>query len=273
MDSCDHSQSNCAIYTGRLLGSDTASATEVFEMVEKWLATQNGSLLSGTLSVDPDCPLRLPSPSDTACSFVMSNSANESSNNDDSSVQEVIQMLAIGIGSGLGVIICVVISCACVCAFRKKIRKNKPSSSDNGLSEERHYSVVVERNPSYSRHRGKMVGPIQKTVFNGGHLDLAALSSTNTLSSESPYSYTSLKPPSRQADERTKANQSQGMIHLTVEQPPMITARHSQASNNEYVINGLLSPVDSNNSDNNHSTFHPIPVSPLNTRGVYLSVS
>ena len=33
MDMCD-SQTNCAIYTGRLLGSDTASATEVFKMVE-----------------------------------------------------------------------------------------------------------------------------------------------------------------------------------------------------------------------------------------------
>ena len=273
IDSCGHSQSNCAIYTGRLLGSDTASATEVFEMIEEWLATQNGSLLSGTLRVDPDCPLRLLSPSDTACSSVMSNSANESSDNDDTQVEEIIQMLAIGIGSGLAIIICAVISCVCVYAMRKKIRKNKPSSSNTEDNEQRHYSVIVERNPSYNRHRGKMIGPIQRTVFNSGHLDAAALPSTDTLNSENPYSYTSLKPPSRRADVKTTANESQGMTHLTVEQPPMISARHSQTSNNEYVINGLLSPVDNYNSDNDNSTFHPTPVSPLNTRGVYLSVS
>ena len=280
MESCD-SQSNCAIYTGRLLGSDTASATEVFEMVGDWLATQNGSLLNGTLSIDPDCPLQRLSPSDAACSTVLSNSE-EVNRSDDNDIQviEVIQMLAIGMGSGIAIIICSLISCACVCALHKKMKKKNTSSDtkSNVLSytppeddQQRHYSVIVERNPSYNRHRGKMVGPIQKTIFDGGHLEA---SSIDTLNSDSPYAYTSLKTVSRQADPVT-SNQSQVMTHLTVEQPAVLPPRHSQASNNEYVINGLLSPVDSHSSEeNNNSTFYPAtPVAPLNSRGVYLSVS
>ena len=278
MDSCD-SQSNCAIYTGRLLGSDTASASEVFEMVEDWLTTQNGSLLNGTLSIDPDCPLQRLSPSDTACSSVLSNSDN------DRRVIEVIQMLAIGTGSGFAIIICSLITCICVCALHKKMKKKTTSSDTESKvlsytppedDQQRHYSVIVERNPSYNRHRGKMVGPIQKTIFNGGRLEAAAAaSSMDTLDSDTLYAYTSLKTTSRQADSVT-ANPSQVMTHLTVEQPTMIPPRHSQTSNNEYVINGLLSPVDSHsseNSENNNSTFYPTPVSPLNGRGVYLSVS
>ena len=285
MDSCDGSQSNCAIYTGRLLGSDTASATEVFEMVEDWLATQNGSLLDGTLSVDPDCPLQRLSPSDAACSSVLS-SSEEVSRPNDNRFLEVIQMLAIGIGSGLAIIICSLISCVCVCALHKKISKKKTTSSDTESKvlsytppeddQQRHYSVIVERNPSYNRHHGKMIRPIQKTIFNGGHLEAAEVAfNTDTLNSDNPYDYTSLKTASRQADPVT-GNESQAMTHLTVEQPTMIPPRYSQTSNNEYVINGLLSPVDSHSShsnENNNSTFHPTPVSPLHGRGVYLSVS
>ena len=122
MDSCDHSQSNCAIYTGRLLGSDTASATGVFEMVEEWLATQNGSLLNGTLSVDPDCPLRLLSPSDRACSiYTWKNISSPWDNVDDNTSELTLaQLLLITVASGvITVIICsiIIVSALCVCVY------------------------------------------------------------------------------------------------------------------------------------------------------------
>ena len=281
MDMCD-SQTNCAIYTGRLLGSDTASVTEVFKMVEDWLATQNGSLLNGELSVDPDCPLRRSSPSDSACSSTTSNSEAQNTSNDNTEAIEVIKMLAIGLGSGLAIIICSCVSCAFVCLLRKKLRKNNSSDTESKVLsytpsqdiQQRHHSVVVERNPSYNRHHRKAIGPIQRTIFNGGHIE-AAVPSTDTLESENPYAYTSLKHITRQAGP-VVANQSQGMAHLTVE-PPTLPPRHSQASNNEYVINGLLSPVDGNSSRvNENSSFHPTPVSPVsphNSQGNYLSIS
>ena len=281
MDTCADSKSNCAIYTGRLLGSDTASATEVFEMVEEWLAIQNGSLMTGTLSVDPNCTLRRLSPSDPACSPVTSNEQNSS--NSDDRVIEVIQMLAIGIGSGFAIVACSLICCACVCLLRKKIiKKNSSSDTESKVLsytpsqdiQQRHLSVVVERNPSYNHHHRKVIRPIQKTIFNGGRLEAKAItaSSTDTLNSENPYAYTSLKPIPRQPNPAT-ANQSQVMAHLTVELPTL-PARHSQTSNNEYVINGLLSPEHVNNGNHSdNSTVHPIPLSPDNSQGHYLYIN
>ena len=278
-DLCD-SQTNCAIYTGRLLGSDTASATEVFEMVENWLATQNGSLLNGALSIDSECPLRRSSPSDSACTSATSNSEEQNSSNDKTEPIEVIQMLAIGFGSGLAIIICSFVSCACVCLIRKKLKNRNSSDTESKVLsytssqdiQQRHHSVVVERNPSYNRHHRKAIGPIQRTIFNGGHVE-AAVPSTDTLNSENPYAYTSLKHISQRTAGPVMANQSQGMAHLTVELPTL-PPRHSQASNNEYVINGLLSPVDGNSSRG--STFYSTPASPVsphNSQGNYLSIS
>ena len=157
-DLCD-SQTNCAIYTGRLLGSDTASATEVFEMVEDWLATQNGSLLNGTLSIDPNCPLRRYSPSDSACSTP--NSSPPSSDDDDDDDKFKAMMLVIIFASALViVIICsgIIICAVCVCRSRKTKRKDLPVSSTASSTQarplvkednERHYSIIVDGNPSY----------------------------------------------------------------------------------------------------------------------------
>ena len=157
MDLCDHSQSNCTIYTGRLLGSDTASATEVFEMVEKWLATQNGSLLNDTLSVDPDCPLRLLSPSDTACS-TWTNISTPRDNADDDDKLTLAKFLVIAVASGvITVIICfiiIIIIALCACRSRKPRKDDFLTSSIYALplvkkDDQRHYSVVVQKNPSY----------------------------------------------------------------------------------------------------------------------------
>ena len=38
MELCDDQQSNCAVYTGRILSSDMATASELFEQVEVWLS-------------------------------------------------------------------------------------------------------------------------------------------------------------------------------------------------------------------------------------------
>ena len=164
IDSCDRSQSNCAIYTGRLLGSDTASATEVFEMVEEWLATQNGSLLNGTLSIDPDCPLRLPSPSDTACStWKKFSSPRDNADDDDTSELTLAQLLVITIASGvITVIICfiVIVSALCVCISHKP-KKDDPLTSSTYAQplvkpdDQRHYSIVVQKNQSYNHSHGK----------------------------------------------------------------------------------------------------------------------
>lgn len=286
MNLCDP-QSNCAIYTGRLLGSDEASATEVFEMVQDWLASQNGSVLNGALSVDPNCPLRRLSPSDAACSALLNNSMEEQEENmssDNRNVIEVIQMLVIGIGSGLAIIVCSLITCVCVRTLHKKIIKKRVSSSETDSkilsymqssdTQQRHYSVIVERNPSYNRHHNKEVGHIQQTIFNGGRLE-ATSTIADTLDHDNHYAYTSLKTTSRQANPAV-VNTSQVMTHLTVEQPGMIPPRHSQTSNNEYVIGELSSSSDGDShKDNNTSTFLPTPtaVSTSNSRGVYLSVS
>ena len=177
VDSCDRSQSNCAIYTGRLLGSDTASATEVFEMVEEWLTTQNGSLLSGTLSVDPNCSLRLLSPSDKVCSTWKNISSTQDDADDDDNSE--LTLLLITVSSG--VIIVILCSIIIVCALCVR-RSRKPKKSDLHTSsietyalplvkqdDERHYSVVVQKNPSYdhsvsSRSHLNHCAEIQNTI-------------------------------------------------------------------------------------------------------------
>ena len=183
VDSCDRSQSNCAIYTGRLLGSDTASATKVFEMVEEWLATQNGSLLNGTLSVDPDCPLRLPSPSDRVCSTWKNISSTQDDADDDDKSE--LTLLLIIVASG--VIIVILCSIIIVCAFCVR-RSRKPKKSDLQMSsietyalplvkqdDERHYSVVVQKNPSYDHSLSTSYlnhcTEIQNTISNGSSID------------------------------------------------------------------------------------------------------
>ena len=160
MDLCD-SQTNCAIYTGRLLGSDTASATEVFEMVEDWLATQNGSLLNGTLSIDPNCPLRRYSPSDSAYSTPNSSPPSNDDDDDDDDDEFKAMMLVIIFASALViVIICsgIIICAVCVCRSRKTKKEDLPMSSNVSSTQaqslvkednERHYSIIVDDNPSY----------------------------------------------------------------------------------------------------------------------------
>ena len=158
MDLCADSKSNCAIYTGRLLGFDDASATEVFEMVEEWLAIQNGSLMNGTLIVDPNCTLRRLSPSDPACSYSIPNNINPpKEENDDDGDNFAIAMVIVGLASALASVITwsIVIICAvCLCRSCKTMKEESISSStypeplvvqDN----ERHYSIIVDGNPSY----------------------------------------------------------------------------------------------------------------------------
>ena len=171
MDLCD-SQTNCAIYTGRLLGSDTASATEVFKMVEDWLATQNGSLLNGELSIDPDCPLRCFSPSDPACSTPNNNPPNDDDDDDDDDNNKLTTVIIIILASSLvTMIICSIIIICVMCACRShKTKKEDPLSSaiytqplvkeDN----ERHYSVIVHKNPSYDWYHGNNVRAEQNSV-------------------------------------------------------------------------------------------------------------
>jgi len=176
-----------------------ATASELFEQVEIWLSAQNGSLFEGALVVDSTCPLRRLSPSDSACS-------NFSDTKDESSDREaisIIKMVGIGFGSGLAIIVCSLLICVCVSISCKR-KRSKPkmltlSESDPNLSpflvDGRHYSIVLDKNPSYNRHHGKVVKPIQMTVFNPGPLEAGENRySTN----ESPYSYTSLRTAQRQ---------------------------------------------------------------------------
>ena len=170
MDLCD-SQTNCAIYTGRLLGSDTASATEVFKMVEDWLATQNGSLLNGELSIDPDCPLRRFSPSDPACSTPNNSPPSDDDDDGNDNDDETMMLIIILASLLVTVIICSIIIICVMCACRsRKTKKEDPLSSsiyaqplvrgDN----ERHYSVIVHDNPSYNRCHGNNVRTQQNSV-------------------------------------------------------------------------------------------------------------
>ena len=168
MDMCD-SQTNCAIYTGRLLGSDTASATEVFKMVEDWLATQNGSLLDGELSIDPDCPLRRFSPSDPACSTPNNSPPSDDDDDDNNKLTTVI--IIILASSLVTVIICSIIIICVMCACRsRKAKKEDPLSSATYAQplvkedNERHYSVIVHDNPSYDQCHGNNVRTKQNSV-------------------------------------------------------------------------------------------------------------
>ena len=159
MDLCANSKSNCVIYTGRLLGSDNASATEVFEMVEEWLAIQNGSLMNGTLSVDPNCTLRRLSPSDPACSYSIPNDINppKDEDDDDDGDNFAIIIVIASLASALVSVITwsIVIICAVYLCRSCKTKKEESISSltypeplvvqDN----ERHYSIIVDGNPSY----------------------------------------------------------------------------------------------------------------------------
>ena len=272
MDLCADSKSNCVIYTGRLLGSDNASATEVFEMVKGWLAIQNGSLMNGTLSVDPNCTLRHFSPSDT-----------NPSNKDDVPIEEnesggvkqkvieSIEMLAVGFGSGFGIIICVVLICVCGFKLRKRTKPNTVTYSENETrltpflqtsdDAQRHYSIVLERNPSYNRYYNNAIKPFYKV--SGMQMEAG---SSDSLTSENPYSYTSLKTVQRQADALVIKQQGEEIAHLTVEQPQRLV---SEGSNNEYVVESLTSSGYYINDDN-VSTFHP---STPNSQEAYLSIS
>ena len=193
MDLCDP-QSNCAIYTGRLLGSDEASATEVFEMVQDWLASQNGSVLNGTLSIDPNCPLRRLSPSDAACSTPMNNVTPPNSNDDQSNIT-LIHVLIISLVSILIVcsIIIIIVCTVCVCRSHgsKKdsliITANSQSSShvqslvvqDN----QRHYSIITQGNPSYDHCHGNDVHTHQNSSLNSELLREVTIVSGNSTGS------------------------------------------------------------------------------------------
>ena len=183
VDSCDCSQSNCAIYTGRLLGSDTASAIEAFEIVKEWLATQNGLLLNGTLSVDPDCPLRLLSPSDTACStWKIISLPRDNADDDNTSELTLAQLLIITVASGvITVIICsiIIVSALCVCISHKPKKDNLLTSSTYAQpqvkqDDQRHYSIVVQKNQSYNHALSKPHqyhnSELQNTYTNGNSI-------------------------------------------------------------------------------------------------------
>ena len=172
IDLCDP-QSNCAIYTGRILGSDTASATQVFKMVEDWLAIQNGSLLNGTLTVDPDCPLRRLSPRDTPCSTPAADSNASPPSNGESS--DLLMLLVISLAGGLltTLICCTVIVCAVCSVCRSRVKKEDLLKSPMyaqplvAQSDQRHYSIVVQGNPSYDKVRSHPNGELQEvTVAN-----------------------------------------------------------------------------------------------------------
>ena len=284
MESCD-SLSNCAIYTGRLLGSDTASATEVFEMVGDWLATQNGSLLNGTLSIDPDCPLQRLSPNDAVCSYPNITSDNTTGGsespveeNEASSGTDGLKMLAVGFASGFAIIICAVLICTGVYKSSKLIKRKKTDALTHIESEERltpflqtpfqqtadvqrHYSVVVERNPSYNRHHNNVIKPC--IISNDRQLEA---SSSDT---ENPYSYTSLKSAQRQAEalgfRQQPQQQDDGITRVTIEQSV------SGSYTNEYVVESLTSSGYYFNEQYTATEFHPS--STPNGHGAYLSVS
>jgi len=149
-------------------------------MVEEWLATQNGSLLNGTLSVDPDCPLRLPSPSDTACStWTNISTPRDNADDDDTSELTLAQLLVITIASGvITVIICfiIIVSALCVCISHKP-KKDDPLTSSTYAQpqvkpdDQRHYSIIVQKNQSYNHSQCKPQrnhsSELQNTYTNG----------------------------------------------------------------------------------------------------------
>ncbi|XP_065905296.1 uncharacterized protein [Dysidea avara] len=286
MELCDDQQSNCAVYTGRILSSDMATASELFEQVEVWLSAQNGSLLNGALAVDSSCPLRHLSPSDSVCSNLSDSEDDSEYETSDQEAIDIIEMVGIGFGIGLvAIIVCSL--CICVCVSKRK--QNKPdtltlANSNPNLSPflvasptDRHYS---ETNPSYNRHHGKVVKPIQKTVFDGGCLEVTSDNDNRYSTNENPYSYTSLKTVQRQADivipeiqipleEDETFNSPKDelpSIHQSVdmEQPN----RTSTVSANDYVVDSLQSSGCYSN-EQELSTFQP----PSYDRETYLSIS
>ena len=287
MELCDNQQSNCAIYTGRILNTEVATASELFEQVEIWLSAQNCSLLEGALAVDSTCPLRRLSPSDSACSDFSDDEDDESS---DSEAIDVVKMVGIGFGSGLAIIVCSLLICVCVSiTFKRKQNKSDSltlSESNPNLSPflvesptGRHYSVVLDRNPSYNRHHGKVVKPIQKTVFNSGHIEATSDGENRYSTNENPYSYTSLKTAQRQADfvipeiqvpleenEPSDSLKDDSSLHLSVDKDQ--TNRVSAVSANDYVVDSLQSSgIYSNGLA--LSTFQPRSYD----REAYLSIS
>ena len=292
MELCDDQQSNCAVYTGRILSSDMATASELFEQVEVWLSAQNGSLLNGALAVDSSCPLRRLSPSDSVCSnFSDSEDDSKDDSEDETSDQEaidIIKMVGIGFGSGFAIVVCSL--CICVCVSKRK--RNKPdtltlSDSNPNLSPflvasptGRHYSIILDTNPSYNHHHGNVVKPIQKTVFDGGRFEVTSDNDNRYSTNENPYSYTSLKTVQRQADigipeiqipleEDETFNSPKDelpSIHQSVdmEQPN----RTSTVSANDCVVDSLQSSGCYSN-EQELSTFEP----PSYDRETYLSIS
>jgi len=271
LELCDDQQPNCAIYTGRILSTDMASSSELLEQVEVWLSAQNGSLLGGALAVDSSCPLRRLSPSDSVCTNFSSSTAEDGTgsetSDDEEGAADILKMIGVGFGSGLAIIICSLLVCVCVGMCCKK-RQSKPdaltmSESNPNLSpflvdspNSRHYSVVLDRNPSYNRHHGKVVKPFQKTVFNGGHLEATSENDNRCSTNENPYSYTSLKTVQRQADmiipeiqttledeiftgAHSPQAQSEVSINLSVEIGQ--SNRASAVSANDYVVDSLQS--------------------------------
>ena len=127
-------------------------------MVEEWLAIQNGSLMNGTLSVDPNCTLRRLSPSDPACSYIIPNDISPPKDEDDDDGDNfAITVVIVGLASALVSVITwsIVIICA-VCLCRSCKTKKEESISSSTYPEplavqdnERHYSIIVHSNPSY----------------------------------------------------------------------------------------------------------------------------
>ena len=156
-------------------------------MVEEWLATQNGSLWNGTLSVDPDCPLRLLSPSDTACSTWKNiSSPRDNADDDDTSELTLAQLLVITIASGvITVIICFIIVVSALCVYiSHKPKKDDPLTSSTYAQlqikqdYQRHYSIIVQKNQSYNHSQGKLhqnhSSELQNTYTNGDSIGLCS---------------------------------------------------------------------------------------------------
>ena len=225
MDTCADSKSNCAIYTGRLLGSDTTSATDVFEMVKEWLAIQNGSLMNGTLSVDPNCTLRRFSPSDPACSYsIPYNISIPKDKDDDDGDNFSIKMAIVGLASALVLVITwsIVIICAVYLCRSCKTKKEESISlstypeplvvHDN----ERHYSVIVHGNPSYDGNNVRVHHELSQKI------ELQEVTVTNGNSSGS------------HAHQPTGMNTDQQLMTQSIYTLPQSESNISETSSNGY---------------------------------------
>ena len=224
MDLCADSKSNCVIYTGRLLGSDTGSATEVFEMVEEWLAIQNGSLMNGTLSVDPNCTLRRLSPSDPACSYIIPNDISPPKDDDDNDGDNfAITMVIVGLASALVSVITwsIVIICAVYLCRSCKTKKQESISSSTYAQplvvqdNEQHYSVIVHSNPSY---HGNNVRVHQKSSHK---IELQEVTNGNSSGSH--------------AHQPTEMNTNQQQMTQSIYVLPRSERNISETTSNDYV--------------------------------------